>query len=65
MEPAVIDPPCGKMTNVMKLSAVARATKMAISASIIGENVGLTSVVLMFFPPPVLPGSGSLGRQRF
>jgi hypothetical protein len=48
MEPAVTDPPCGKTTNVMKLSAVARATKIAISDSIIGENLGLFSVVSIF-----------------
>jgi hypothetical protein len=38
MEPAVTDPPCGKTTKVMKLRAVARATKIDTSAIILVEN---------------------------
>ena len=41
MEPAVTEPPCGKTTKVMRLSAVAKATKMAISASTLVEMVFL------------------------
>jgi len=56
----------------IKLSAVPKAVKIAISARIwvlilfLGLEFRVFSSVWLFiiFPPPVLPGSGSQGRQQ-
>jgi hypothetical protein len=50
---------------MIRLSAVDSETKMAISAKILVWNIVWFFVfVFIFFPPPVLPGSGSMGRQQ-
>ena len=36
IEAAVIDPPCGKVYTTIKLNAVAKATKIAVSAKTFG-----------------------------
>src|SRR5208283_4099618 len=51
-----------------KAKAPANATNTIISASILVEKIllflGSSVCCFIFFPPPVLPGSGSKGRQQ-
>jgi hypothetical protein len=49
----------------IKLKTVAKATKIAISAKTLDAEYEFFSLGLFnFFPPPVLSGSGSTGRQQ-
>jgi hypothetical protein len=65
--PTLMDPPCGRMKKLwlMRLNAPANATSIIISASIlVGRNGFRIDWFTFLIPPPVLPGSGSLGRRR-
>src|SRR3990170_831048 len=65
--PTLIDPPWGRLKKLwlMRLKAPAKDTKIIISASVlVDKNRFFACSVLCFFPPPALPGSGSLGRQH-
>lgn len=66
---SVMEPPYSNMGIRILYSTADKAAKIAISVKIFVGNLVLEFVFLIcvffnFFPPPVLPGSGSLGRQH-
>src|SRR5512136_1092572 len=65
--PTLMEPPWGRLKKLwlMRLKAPANATRIIISASVwVDKNHFWIDWFTVLFPPPALPGSGSLGRRH-